>query len=388
MKTGCLRKADVLLCRRVSKSMKEAIDEELLKQEPEWLVNKTVFLYSDDVENFVVRAREFIKDGNVSTLLSKSVKIFVNTTLPFSVAQKLLQEHGKWIRHLKFNFFLIDERLDASWWMEMLIACLNFAPSLEFLGLVYDRHDDNEDEQEENAEVMNWIVLACWNSLVPPPVSHFPPLKLLTKIFIDIDIDDFELTPPTNFFNPIFAAYGSQVSELSYQPNVLYQVEGAMVLNHYFNNLKELELSGDDHIDMWSNIGQLNLQQLTKLEIRGIEMEVREIAPILQRHCSSLEELYLGTFSSNEVRNPQVWSNVVFSKLKRLTLCAEDVIAFWMNWYFLERASFPILEEIRVRSLSPCNAGEDVVALIPIPKLRNPAFDRLPMLKIVTFQDI
>jgi len=165
--------------------MKEAVDEQLLKQNPDWLGNKTMFLFSDDVENFLVRAREFIKDGNVSTLLSKSVKVLINFHLPFSVAVNLLQQHGKWIRSLKFDFFLIDAPLDSSLWMEMLITCLTLVPALEFLGIVYYRDDDNEDEddEDEDLQVLDLIALECWNNLVSPPVNRFPPLKSLTQIF-------------------------------------------------------------------------------------------------------------------------------------------------------------------------------------------------------------
>jgi len=382
MKTGYLQKEDVLLCRRVSKPMKEAVDEELLKQNPEWLTNKTLFVFTEEVEEFLLCAREFIKDGNVSTLLSRSVKVIVNSALPFSVALNLLQEHGKWIRSLKFNFFLIDDRLDSSFWMEMLIACLNLVPALEYLGLVYDRDEDDDDD--EVFEEIDWMVAFEWNNLVPPPVSHFPPLKSLTELVVRLEMEGIALDPPTNFCNPIFTAYGSQVSKLLYQPSLLYQVEDLMVLNLYFSDLRELELFGTPHVDMWENIGQLNLHQLTKLKISGSDMEVMEIVPVLKQLSDNLEELYLGIFTSDEVENPRVWRNVVFSKLKRLTLCAEDIRAFWRNWYLLQIASFPALEELTVKSLSPLDLEQDEVALIP--KLGEPDFDRLSMLKVISFK--
>jgi len=315
----------------------------------------------------------------VSTLLSKRVEVGINCDLPFSVAVKLLQEHGKWICNLTINFFRIDGPTDPRLWMGMVINSLNLVPVLEYLGFGYE-HDF---VYGENVEEIGRIVGLEWNNLVPTPVSHFPPLKSHAELDVRLEMEDIQLTPPNNFFNPIFAAYGSQVSKVSYPPTLFYQIEGAMALNLHCCSLSELRLFGANHIAMWQNIGQLYLPHLRKLEIAGIEMEVVKIAPVLKRHSDSLEELHLGVFTSKEMKYSQIWIDVVFSKLKQLTLYAVDIRSFWRNWYLIQMASFPRLEKLKVIK----NLEENEENL-EIPKLGDPEFEELPMLKAVTLEVI
>jgi len=160
--------------------MKEAVDQELLEEDPEWLSKKTYLSHPDFVKSFMTRAREFIKDGNVSTLLSKSVKVFVNSVaLPAAV--NLLQEHGKWIRKLQFTLFEIELNADPRYW----IPCLNLDPALELLELEVVVGWDNDDEDNQ------------------PLPTHFPQLKSLNQMIVSVEhVVDDDAIPPKKFFNP------------------------------------------------------------------------------------------------------------------------------------------------------------------------------------------
>jgi len=274
MKLGCLRKQDVLLCRRVSKPMKEVVDQQLLKKNPAWLFDKTYLLHPVQAENFMVRAREFINNGNASTLLSKSVQVSAgNYGIPIPMALNLLQVHGKWIRKLELTLHREGQYRYPHLWMEMLTTCFNHLPALEILELDLELErdfDDDDDEEEEEDEDEENVV--DWNDFLPQ-IAHF-----------------------------------------------------------------------------------------------------------ISEHMTNLKELRLGTFYSAELVNKRVWQHFVFPKLKRLTLCTDNIRTFWENWYLLKKASFPKLKYLRVESFW----GEQEEVGGWIPKLGNEEFDKLPKLKGVS----
>jgi len=137
--------------------------------------------------------------------------------------------------------------------MEIVITCLNHVPALELLELrviVGSGMDEDDEEYEENP--------FDWNNFVPPPVTHFPQLKSLNQMIVSVkQLYDYDAIPPKNFFSPIFAAYGSQISKLTCEPTVLYQVDGSSFLNLYFSNLQELVVFGASNENLWANLGHI-----------------------------------------------------------------------------------------------------------------------------------
>jgi len=339
MKHGYLSKQDILLCRRVSKPMKEAVDEQLSANRPRWLREKTWLRWGVNAENFLARAPEFIIDGQVSTLLSRNVQLNVwDDENLFSRAMVFLKLHGKWIRKLQFVINPNEDIPQPRVWIEMLIECLNQVPSLQSLN--FDVEGWNGDEAS----------LEQWKNYVPPTVAQFPPLTSLTELGSIRNEDNFDLPPPRKFFQPIVDAYGSQLLKLTLDPFLFSDNDCLDIVTENVANLRVLEIEGTDDVEnVLPVLSQLNLPHLEVIKFDVNDLEINEaFLSALIPFQSNLKELDLRLIlgvSDDGLKNISLY----FPKLEQLTIDTYCLEIFRDVWNFLKAVGFPSLEKIRVR---------------------------------------
>ncbi|ODM98342.1 hypothetical protein Ocin01_08338 [Orchesella cincta] len=201
----------VLICRRISKQVQQAVDHSLVEVQPNCFVGNFTFQDETKMQSFLEHAQQISANGNA--VLIKCFRFSSLHDRSWRLSLQLLENYGHSLCDFKTVVKVGDPRL---------LQALGFLQNISHLNVVFWTNcDDNFDVSR---------------------MAPFPPLPKLKRLSL-LYFNNQELTKAAPFFYTILQTYGAQLEKFSCSEKVILSGFTSDNLSSLLPNLMRLRIN-------------------------------------------------------------------------------------------------------------------------------------------------
>ncbi|CAL8119667.1 unnamed protein product [Orchesella dallaii] len=314
----------IVKCRNISGSIKNVVDVTLQLTQPWWLSLWYEFETREQIQNFMDYARQL--NDNTTPFLAHSCSIHAQRRNCFRMGLMMFAELGMHLRHVRLSFkFSTTPR----YIFRKLRHFLRHVPNIERLDIV-------------DASTSVWEEV--------PEGRNLPRLSQLNELSLKLG-QNGQLYP---IIASLMTTYGPQLVGFSCNKHTF--LAGLLTQAFMFNllNVTGFQL---DILDMSSEMVFIGLSQVhcPVLKILALRRDhaanaqdinfSNETVLALHNFCLSLRGLIMDSVNDLSLRLEPALLDVVFPKLKRLSVCTSNSCSSLRIWRLFQ-SNFPNLREI------------------------------------------